>query len=107
MLSTREEIKKILSEEIDQIKESSYPEDLVTELADSLIPIYYSEIIKEWIQLDSEFMDRWKEYGYDTQKNEGGIMQLMQVDLSFYYIETALNVWEEIKKELEEEEADN
>jgi hypothetical protein len=103
-MQTREEIKEYLLEEIDQIKESNYPEDLVTELADSLIPIYYSEIIKEWIQLDSEFMDRWKEYGYDTQKNEGGIMKLMQVDLSFYYIETALSVWEEIKKEQEEGE---
>jgi len=39
MLSTREEIKEYLLDEIDQIKESSYPEDLVTELADSLIPI--------------------------------------------------------------------
>jgi hypothetical protein len=102
MLANREEIKKILLEGIDLLKETSYPEDTVTEVADSLIPIYYSEIIKEWIYLDSEFMDRWKEYGYDTQKNEGGIMQLMQVDLSFYYIETALSVWEEIKKELEE-----
>jgi hypothetical protein len=105
-MQTREEIKEYLLDEIDQIKESSYPEDLVTELADSLIPIYYSEIIKEWIQLDSEFMDRWKEYGYDTQKNEGGIMKLMQVDLSFYYIETALSVWEEIKNELEAEESE-
>jgi hypothetical protein len=105
-MQTREEIKKYLLEEIDQIKESSYPEDMVTEIADSLIPIYYSEIIKEWIRLDSEFMDRWKEYGYDTQKNEGGILQLMQVDLSFYYIETALSVWEEIKKELAEGESE-
>lgn len=106
MPSTRKEIKEYLLDEIDQIKESSYPEDLVTELADSLIPIYYSEIMKEWVNLDSEFCDRWKEYGYDTQKNEGGIMQLMQVDLSFYYIETALSVWEEIKKELEEGESE-
>jgi hypothetical protein len=30
----------------------------------------------------------------------------MQVDLSFYYIETALSVWEEIKKELEEGESE-
>ena len=105
-MQTREEVKKYLLDEIDQLKEATYPEDMVTEIADSLIPIYYSEIIKEWIHLDSEFMDRWKEYGYDTQKNEGGILQLMQVDLSFYYIETALSVWEEIKKELEEGESE-
>jgi hypothetical protein len=104
MLSNRKEIKEYLLEEIDQIKESNYPEDLVTELADSLIPIYYSDILKDWTDLDWEFCDRWKEYGYDTQKNDGGIMKLMQVDLSFYYIETALSVWEEIKKELEEGE---
>jgi hypothetical protein len=105
-MQTREEVKKYLLDEIDQLKEATYPEDMVAEIADSLIPIYYSEIIKEWIRLDSEFMDRWKEYGYDTQKNEGGILQLMQVDLSFYYIETALSVWEEIKKELEEGESE-
>lgn len=99
MYWTREEIKKELLENREQIEQSSYPEDLIAEYADGFVPIYNHEIIKDWTELPAELSDRWKEYGYDTQKNEGGIIQLMQVDLCFYYLELAQEIWEEIKKE--------
>ncbi len=48
-----------------------------------------------------EESDQWKEYGYDTQRNEGGIISLMQVDLVFYYLKLGREAWEEIKTQLE------
>ena len=99
MYWTREEIKKELLDNREQIEQSAYPEDLLDEYADGFIPVYNHEIIKDWIEMGSEYCDRWKEEGYDTQRNEGGIIQLMAVDLAFYYLEITREIWEEIQKE--------
>lgn len=101
-LTTYNEIKERVREHLTQLKETPYPEDLLSELADSESPIYYSDVMKEWCELPSEYCDRWKEYGYDANKNEGGIFSLMSIDLTFYYLEEFNNAWEEIKKEEEE-----
>lgn len=98
-LSTYEEIKKQVTDEMEQLKERTYPEDLLNEFADSETPIYYSEIIKEWVELPSEYCDRWKELGFDTQRNDGGITTLMQLDLFFYYQEQFQRAWEELRGE--------
>jgi hypothetical protein len=105
MLTTKEEIKKELLDNIEQLKDNPHAEDLVAEFADSWVPIYNNHIIEQWVALPMEESDQWKEYGYDTQRNEGGIISLMQVDLVFYYLKLGREAWEEIKTQLEEEES--
>jgi hypothetical protein len=104
MLTTKEEIKKELLDNIEQLKDNPHAEDLVADFADGYVPIYNNRIIEEWVALPMEDSDQWKEYGYDTQRNGGGIIDLMQVDLIFYYLQLANEAWEEIKTELEEKE---
>jgi hypothetical protein len=61
------------------------------ELADSLTPVYYSEIIEEWRELPSEFSDAWQEFG---SVENATISSLMTTDLWLYYhaqIERALD----------------
>lgn len=100
-LMTHAEIKAELIENLQYLKETPYPEDMVAELADSNVPIYNGDVIRTWQEMPSDFDDRWKDYGYDTQKNEGGIVKLMQIDLTFYYLEQFSAIWEEIKEEEE------
>ena len=100
-LSTHDEIKETIMQDMEQLKDATYPEDLLAEFSDSAVPVYNSDIIREWVELPGEFCDQWKEYGYDTQKNDGGIIELMRVDLIFYYIEQYRSIWEEIKEEEE------
>jgi hypothetical protein len=104
MLSSQEEVKNQLLEEIEQLKTATYPDDLVAEIAEAMVPVYYREILIEWLELETEHQDQWKEYGFDTQKNEGGILDLMLIDLSFYYLHTAQDAWIEIKNELQLQE---
>ena len=99
MYWTREEIKKELENHREEIETAKDPESYLDEFADGFTPVYYSDILKDWTELPGEYCDQWKDYGYDTQKNSGGIMQLMQIDLAFYYLEITREIWEEIQKE--------
>ena len=105
MLTTKEEIKKELLDNLQQLKDNPHAEDLVAEFADGWVPVYNNQIIQQWVSLPMEESDQWKEYGYDTQRNEGGIISLMAIDLVFYYLKLANEAWEEIKTELEEKES--
>jgi hypothetical protein len=100
------DIKAEIMENLEYLKETPYPEDMIAELADSRLPIYNHEVIREWQELPDSACDQWTDYGYDTQKNEGGIIQLMLVDLTFYYLEEYNSVWQEIKESLESEDED-
>jgi hypothetical protein len=77
--------------------------DAATEYADSWVPVYNSDIIKEWTEMDSEFND----IGATEYGATGGILQLMTVDLFYcysHYYELAINEVEEEEKEKEESE---
>ena len=95
-MTTREQIRSEIIDHLEQLKETQYPEDLLTELADSNTPVYYSGIISEWQEMPSDYNDRWQELGYD---GSASIMTLMQIDLCIYYQEQFLEVWEEVKSE--------
>ena len=103
-LTTHAEIKAEIMDNLEQLKDSPYPEDIIAELADSSVPIYNNHIIEQWQEMPSSYGDRWKDYGFDTQKNDGGIVTLMQVDLTFYYLEFYNDIWQEIKEEQEDEQ---
>lgn len=97
-LTTKAEIKEELRRNLDQL--TMYPakaDDLVAEIAEGFAPVYNSEIIREWAELPADYSDRWKELGYDANRNDGGILQLMAVDLALYYLEIGEEAWAELQ----------
>jgi hypothetical protein len=97
-LWTYEAIKQEIIDNMQLIKKSAHPEDQLHEFADSACPVYNSDIIAEWVELPWEDTDQWKELGFDTQRNEGGILRLMSIDLAIYYNQNFHRAWEEIKE---------
>lgn len=73
----------------------------ISETADSFVPIYNSDIIREWSGLSSDDSDRWHEYGYATNELVS-ITDLMRIDLAIYYDELTRSIVDEIKEEKEE-----
>jgi hypothetical protein len=96
------DIRKEIIEQWEELDNSAYPDDLLTEMADSACPIYYGEIIKDWQEMPNEFSDNWQEFIEPTQ--ETTIFSLMSADLFNYYQSEYTRVYEEIKKEKEEQE---
>lgn len=90
-----------IEENLDALLESSYPEDILNEMADGFVPMYYSDIIAEWIQLPDEFQDSWTEYGMDESFVHGGITRLMTIDLASYYQSEYHRLYRVIREEQE------
>ena len=67
----------------------------IHEMADSLCPVYTSEIIAEWTELPSEHSDRWQELGAD---NLSTITSLMSTDLYLYYFDLVERAWAEVQE---------
>jgi hypothetical protein len=105
MYTTRETIKEELLDNAEQIRERG-GEDALAEWVDNYLSPYYSDTIQDWLDLPNEYCDRWKELGYDANRNDGGILQLMAVDVWFYYDDLTREVWAEIEEEREESESD-
>lgn len=98
MLTTYNEIKAQLLNEWEHTTE-----ERLHEVAESLTPVYYSDIAKEWQELPSESTDAWKEYGIEFTP-EITIYNLMTTDLQLYYQGEVERAYNEIKTEKEEEE---
>ena len=96
MYFTYQEIKKEL---IDHREEIQNNEDLLTEFADGFVPVYYNEIIKDWVEMPSDWNDSWQDHGVSQEE---GILKLMAADLFFYYLDTTNRAWQEILEEAEE-----
>lgn len=81
---------------LDDIKDNS------GEWIDGYLPVYNSEIIKEWQEMPSEYDDRGAiELGYDGDAN---IVRQMSLDLYLYYSDLFNEVLDEIESEQEEGE---
>ena len=96
------DIKGDILDHWEQLAEMAHPEDLINELAESACPIYYSDIIKDWQEMPSEYSDSWKENGIQPTE-ETTIFSLMGWDLYFYYESQYHIAYTEIKTEKEEE----
>ena len=96
-LTTYEEIKKQIQLELARLIDNPYAEDQIAEMASANVPVYDGSIIEEWRELSNEDSDQWKELGYDTQRNEGGIVRLMAVDLEIYYLRQFDRAWSELR----------
>jgi len=62
---------------------ATYPQDLASEYADGATPIYYSEIISEWVKLSDSDSNRFSEI---TDSMPERIEDLMRYDLYLYYL---------------------
>lgn len=76
--------------------------DLLTQLAESAVPVYNGEIIADWQEMPSEFDNAWQDF-YEPNA-ETTIVYLMTLDLYEYYRQTYQEIYVEIA---EEKESDN
>jgi hypothetical protein len=98
MLTTYNEMRH----EIEDLREEANPEDRLHEIADSLVPIYYGDIIEEWQEMPMEYSNNWQDS--ITPTADTTITQLMQIDLYNYYYEKLAEILSEAKDEWQEEE---
>ncbi len=98
-LSGFDEIKNQVSEEWAYFVNDS--ERAISEMADSLTPVYNSEIIREWTNLSGDDSDRWHEFGYSLTEMVS-IVDLMRIDLAIYYDGQVSLAYSEIYEEKEE-----
>ncbi len=98
MYYSNEAIKEELLDNWESIQENAYPEDMVLEFADSAMPVYYSDIISDWMELDSEFTDSWQEQ-LGSEVGTRGITALMAIDVFNYYLDTYNRIYSELVAE--------
>jgi hypothetical protein len=96
MRFTYEEIKNEIANRLKEFESQTEPGDLLREEADSLTPVYNSEIIADWAEMPSEFENSWREYGWDESLEQGGILGLMRIDLVHYYTSLTLDAYAEL-----------
>jgi hypothetical protein len=76
----------------------TFTEDSVYQLADDLVPVYYDQIIEEWLQLPMDHQDSWQ----DTEVSaDTAITQLMAIDLFNYYLKAVDLLYYQLKEEQE------
>ncbi len=101
MLTTREQAKKVITDEIEEITNADFVIDQIESLADSEVPVYYGQIIEEWTALTNDESNRFDEIGYMPDETTT-IYKLMEIDLYLYYKDLFLSVYNEILEEQEE-----
>jgi predicted metalloprotease with PDZ domain len=79
---------------IDQIKLS--PHSYIHQIADDCVPVYNGDRIREWLSLPVESQDVWQDNGHDDGAT---IVDLMAIDLYYYYFELASLAIDRIMKE--------
>ena len=92
---TFQEIKTALEEHWEEIEESTYPDDWLSEFADGIVPVYYNDIINDWKEMDAHFM----ESGRDMVSENATITDRMTADLSMYYADQVYTAYEQLKGE--------
>ena len=95
------DIKQELKDNWEQFQDNPYATDLVNEFVDSAVPIYYSEIIRDWQEMPKEYDNQWAEEGYEGDS----ITALMSYDLWRYYSDQYHTIYQELCNESELENA--
>ena len=90
-LTTYEDIKQEILDDWDNITE-----DDIHQIADGYVPVYYSDIIKEWQDLPMEYTDTWQDFGISEDTT---IFKLMGYDLFNYYYQLTEKVFREVEEE--------
>lgn len=92
------DIKQELIDNWQQLQDSTDPYDLLHQFADSAVPVYYGEIIKDWQEMPSDFADSWAEFGLPEFPT---ITNLMSIDLYEYYHDQYHTIYNELLEEKE------
>jgi hypothetical protein len=88
---------------------NSHTEDLLTELAESALPVYYHRILSDWTEMPNEYTDSWKEMvaiqqdGAVFMGDKQSIYNLMLMDLFNYYHDAYSEVYAEVRQDKEQE----
>ena len=104
MYFTNYDIQQEIADNWEQLAESNDPKGLLWEWADSAVPVYNNDVIKDWAEMPSEYNDSWRELGYGSDSENSGIISLMRVDLFQYYSDAYVSVYEEYLEAQEEAE---
>lgn len=91
------DIRQELLDQWGDIAESRYPEDRVSELVESALPIYYGDIIRDWQEMPSEYSDVWQQEGYEGKQ----ITDFMTYDLWRYYGDQYHTIYNQLLEEKE------
>lgn len=89
-LATRNEIRDRINEERAYFESDS--DRAISELADSLTPVYYSEQLAEWAELPTDARDAWQEIG---AADNATIFDRMATDLYWYYYNQTAEIYAE------------
>jgi hypothetical protein len=108
MRMNKSDIKQEILDNWDYLGETNYPEDLLSELAESALPIYYKDILNDWAEMPNEYTDSWTEL---TANKDGTlfvgknpkITNFMIMDLFNYYHNAYTEIYEQIKTEKTEQ----
>jgi hypothetical protein len=92
------EIRANLKSQWSDLSDTPYPEDFLFQEANSYLPTDYSDIIKDWTSMPSEFDNSWQE---DYPMSNRTITELMSIDLLNYYMHTCTEIYNELKAEEE------
>lgn len=92
-LATRNEIRDQIREEREYFDSDS--DRAISEMADSLTPVYNGDILHQWADLSMDESDRWGEIGVDESAT---ILHRMQIDLHLFYLDAVRELWAEIEE---------
>jgi hypothetical protein len=89
------EIKQDLLSNTEDLEDLENP-DYLSEIAESYVPVYYADIIKDWTDMPNVYDNSWRELRMNA---EVGIVERMQTDLNAYYLEMTQQVARDILEE--------
>jgi hypothetical protein len=70
--------------------------DNLSQWADSAVPVYYSDILKDWAEMPNDFTDSWQEMGV---AEDAPIFTRMSIDLYNYYQDAYRRIYEDVLAE--------
>ena len=110
MEMNRSDIKGDILSNWEYLTTTNYPEDFLSELAESALPVYYHRILSDWTEMPNEYTDSWKEMaairedGSVFMGDKQSIYNLMLMDLFNYYSDTYMEIYGEVRQDKEQEE---
>lgn len=100
-LSTDSELKDQILYNLEEYSEDgeipAYESDFIVGFAETQMPIYYNQIIQQWMELPDDYRDTWNR-NVSIDEN-ATITWLMSLDLYNYYNDRTSEILDEIRQE--------
>jgi len=97
--ATIDQMKQELCTELSNGGDLEEIRDRAGEWVDGYLPVYYNRILEEWAQMPNDYTDRG---AAELGAGDGGIFNLMSLDLYLYYTDLFNEAVEELESEMEE-----